>query len=94
MDYMIVLYVFVVILFSVLLYKYYKKKYDNNVMEFKKENVDIDVYFFSELYLKKLEYDEMKQNMKAIDLSYKYMKKEEIIQSKMKDYISKYLLLS
>ena len=91
---MIVLYVFVVILFSVLLYKYYKKKYDNNVMEFKKENVDIDVYFFSELYLKKLEYDEMKQNMKAIDLSYKYMKKEEIIQSKMKDYISKYLLLS
>ena len=36
----------------------------------------------------------MKQNMKAIDLSYKYMKKEEIIQSKMKDYISKYLLLS
>jgi len=35
------------------MYKYYKKKYDNNVMEFKKENVDIDVYFFSELYLKK-----------------------------------------
>ena len=50
---MIVLYVFVVLLISVLLYKYYKKKYDNNVMEFKKENVDIDVYFFSELYLKK-----------------------------------------
>jgi hypothetical protein len=35
------------------MYKYYKKKYDNNVIEFKKENVDIDVYFFSELYLKK-----------------------------------------
>jgi hypothetical protein len=35
------------------MYKYYKKNYDNNVMEFKKENVDIDVYFFSELYLKK-----------------------------------------
>ena len=50
---MILMYVFVVVLFSVLLYKYYKKNYDNNVMEFKKENVDIDVYFFSELYLKK-----------------------------------------
>ena len=47
------MYVFVIVLFSVLLYKYYKKNYDNNVMEFKKENVDIDVYFFSELYLKK-----------------------------------------
>jgi hypothetical protein len=35
------------------MYKYYKKKYDTNVIEFKKENVDIDVYFFSELYLKK-----------------------------------------
>jgi hypothetical protein len=35
------------------MYKYYKKNYDNNVIEFKKENVDIDVYFFSELYLKK-----------------------------------------
>ena len=45
--------VFVVVLFTVLLYRYYKKNYDNNVMEFKKENVDIDVYFFSELYLKK-----------------------------------------
>jgi hypothetical protein len=35
------------------MYKYYKKKYDNNIIEFKKENVNIDVYFFSELYLKK-----------------------------------------
>ena len=50
---MIFLYVFIVVLISILIYKYYKKKYDNNVMEFKKENVDIDVYFFSELYLKK-----------------------------------------
>jgi hypothetical protein len=53
MDYMIFLYVFIVVLFCVLIHKYYKKKYDNNVIEFKKENVDIDVYFFSELYLKK-----------------------------------------
>ena len=44
--------------------------------------------------LKKLQHEEMRQNMKAIDLSYKYMKKEEKTQSKMKDYISKYLLLS
>ena len=50
---MIFLYVFIVVLFCVLINKYYKKKYDNNVIEFKKENVDIDVYFFSELYLKK-----------------------------------------
>jgi hypothetical protein len=44
--------------------------------------------------LTKLEKEEMKQNMKAIDLSYKYMKQEEIIKTKTKDYISKYLLLS
>ena len=50
---MIFVYVIIVVLFSVLMYKYYKKNYDNNVIEFKKENVDIDVYFFSELYLKK-----------------------------------------
>ena len=50
---MIFLYVFIVVLFCILIHKYYKKKYDNNVIEFKKENVDIDVYFFSELYLKK-----------------------------------------
>jgi hypothetical protein len=53
MDYMIFLYVFIVVLFCILIHKYYKKKYDKNVIEFKKENVDIDVYFFSELYLKK-----------------------------------------
>ena len=50
---MLVVYAFIIVLFSVLMYKYYKKKYDNNVIEFKKENVDIDVYFFSDLYLKK-----------------------------------------
>ena len=50
---MFFVYVFIVVLFSVLMYKYYKKNYDTNVIEFKKENVDIDVYFFSELYLKK-----------------------------------------
>ena len=50
---MFFVYVFIVVLISVLMYKYYKKKYDTNVIEFKKENVDIDVYFFSELYLKK-----------------------------------------
>lgn len=50
---MFFVYVFIIVLFSVLMYKYYKKKYDNNVIEFKKENVDIDVYFFSDLYLKK-----------------------------------------
>jgi hypothetical protein len=44
--------------------------------------------------LKKLEEDEMKQNMKAIDLSYKYMKQEEKLKTKTKEYISKYLLLS
>jgi len=44
--------------------------------------------------LKKLEQDEIKQNMKAIDLSYKYMKQEEIMQIKHKEYVSKYLLLS
>jgi hypothetical protein len=44
--------------------------------------------------LKKLEQDEMRQNMKAIDLSYKYMKQEELIETKKKEYISKYLLLS
>lgn len=44
--------------------------------------------------LKKLEQDEMKQNMKAIDLSYKYMKEEEKMQTKKKEYVSKYLLLS
>jgi hypothetical protein len=44
--------------------------------------------------LKKLEEDEMKQNMKAIDLSYKYMKEEEKMQTKKKEYVSKYLLLS
>ena len=44
--------------------------------------------------LKKLEQEEMKQNMKAIDLSYKYMKEEEKMQSKRKEYVSKYLLLS
>uniref|UniRef100_A0A6C0D306 Glycosyltransferase n=1 Tax=viral metagenome TaxID=1070528 RepID=A0A6C0D306_9ZZZZ len=53
MNYMFFVYVFIAVLFSVLMYKYYKKNYDNNVIEFKKENVDIDVYFFSELYLKK-----------------------------------------
>jgi len=53
MNYMFFVYVFIVVLISVLMYKYYKKKYDTNVIEFKKENVDIDVYFFSELYLKK-----------------------------------------
>lgn len=50
---MMLIYLIIAALFCVLMYKYYKKKYDNNVMEFKKENVDIDVYFFSELYLKK-----------------------------------------
>ena len=50
---MMLIYLIIAVLFCVLMYKYYKKKYDNNVMEFKKENVDIDVYFFSELYLKK-----------------------------------------
>ena len=44
--------------------------------------------------LKKLEQEEMKQNMKAIDLSYKYMKEEEKMQIKKKEYVSKYLLLS
>ena len=44
--------------------------------------------------LKKLEQEEMKQNMKAIDLSYKYMKEEEKMQTKKKEYVSKYLLLS
>jgi hypothetical protein len=44
--------------------------------------------------LKKLEKDEMTQNMKAIDLSYKYMKQEEIIETKKREYVSKYLLLS
>jgi hypothetical protein len=44
--------------------------------------------------LKKLEQDEMRQNMKAIDLSYKYMKQEEIIEMKKKEYVSKFLLLS
>jgi len=42
--------------------------------------------------LKKLEQDELNQNMKAIDLSYKYMKQEEIIELKRKYYVSKYLL--
>ena len=50
---MILVYVIIIILFCLLMYKYYKKKYDNNIIEFKKENVNIDVYFFSELYLKK-----------------------------------------
>jgi hypothetical protein len=44
--------------------------------------------------LKKLEQEEMKQNMKAIDLSYKYMKEEEKMKIKKKDYVSKFLLLS
>ena len=44
--------------------------------------------------LKKLEQEEMNQNMKAIDLSYKYMKQEEIMKTKHKEYVSKYLLLS
>ena len=44
--------------------------------------------------LKKLEQEEIKQNMKAIDLSYKYMKEEEMMQIKKKEYVSKYLLLS
>jgi hypothetical protein len=43
--------------------------------------------------LKKLEKDEMTQNMKAIDLSFKYMKQEELIETKKREYISKYLLL-
>jgi hypothetical protein len=44
--------------------------------------------------LKKLQEEEAGQNMKAIDLSYKYMKEEEIMKSKHKDYVSKFLLLS
>ncbi len=36
----------------------------------------------------------MMQNAKAIDLSYKYMKQEELIENRKKEYISKYLLLS
>jgi hypothetical protein len=36
----------------------------------------------------------MKQNMKALDVSDKYMKEEEKMQSKRKEYVSKYLLLS
>ena len=50
---MLVVYAFIIVLFSVLMYKYYKKNYDMNIIEFKKENVDIDIYFFSDLYLKK-----------------------------------------
>jgi hypothetical protein len=44
--------------------------------------------------LKKLEQYEITQNIKAIDLSYKYMKQEELIETKKREYISKYLLLS
>ena len=50
---MMLIYLIIAVLFCVLMYKYYKNKHDNKVMEFKKENVDIDVYFFSDLYLKK-----------------------------------------
>ena len=49
---MTLIYVCIIVLFSILIYKYYNIKYNNKVIEFKKENIDIDVYFFSELYLK------------------------------------------
>ena len=42
-----------VVLIIVLLYKYYMIKQNRKIMDFKNEPVDIDVYFFSELYLKK-----------------------------------------
>ena len=42
-----------VVLIIVLLYKYYMIKQNRKIMDFKNEEVDIDVYFFSELYLKK-----------------------------------------
>jgi hypothetical protein len=44
--------------------------------------------------LKKLEEQDNINRTKAIELSYKYMKQEEIIQTKKKEYISKFLLLS
>jgi len=44
--------------------------------------------------LKHLAREEQNMNTKAIDLSYKYMKEEEIIKQKTKEYVSKYLLLS
>jgi hypothetical protein len=52
MKFMTLIYVCIIVLFSILIYKYYNIKYNNKVIEFKKENIDIDVYFFSELYLK------------------------------------------
>jgi hypothetical protein len=44
--------------------------------------------------LKQLGKEEQNQNKKAIELSYRYMKQEESIKQKTKEYVSKYLLLS
>jgi len=44
--------------------------------------------------LKKINNDENIQKMKAIEQSYSYMKKEEIMNKKKNEYISKFLLLS
>ena len=44
--------------------------------------------------IKHLSQEEQKMNANAIDLSYRYMKQEEAIKQKTKEYVSKYLLLS
>uniref|UniRef100_A0A6C0EST5 Nucleotide-diphospho-sugar transferase domain-containing protein n=1 Tax=viral metagenome TaxID=1070528 RepID=A0A6C0EST5_9ZZZZ len=52
MNLMMIIYITIAILFVIMLYKYYKIKYNNSVDDFKKELVDIDMYFYSDLYLK------------------------------------------
>jgi len=64
--------------------RFRKKQLDLHKSEMMKEDEAI----------KHLSKEEQKKNANAIDISYRYMKQEETIKQKTKEYVSKYLLLS
>jgi hypothetical protein len=64
--------------------RYRQQQFDLHKREMMKEEDSI----------KHLSQAEQKKNANAIDLSYRYMKQEETIKQKTKEYVSKYLLLS
>ena len=53
MNYMLLLYLFLIVLLAILSYKYTLIKRSIIISDLKQENVDIDIYFFSDMYLKK-----------------------------------------
>jgi len=64
--------------------RYRQKQFDLHKRDMMKE----------EEAMKHLSQEEQKKNATAIDMSYRYMKQEETIKQKTKEYVSKYLLLS